>query len=439
MSDPTIPGFTMRERIGKGGMSSVYLALDEMGRQVAIKVIDGSLPHAAVLFEQFTQEAAIIGRLRHPSIIKIYRADQHQHWYFLVSEYLPGADLKTKIRAGITVDDALEITRKLTSALDVAHEAGLIHRDVKPENVLFRTNATPVLMDFGTAAASGHLRGTMTGTPLYMSPEQVNAREIDRRTDIYSLGAVLFEMLTGAPPYPLDSMEAILYAQVHRPVPTLPRELRELQGLIEGMMCKNVVDRIGSGKELLYILDDYWLLAPRPNGRKDIAATTARRVWRDASSGRLVEARQLPDDVAPADRSADQDAAGRRGVRSRTRAIKPALSPAQEVVDPADAVSAESAAQDQAAFHMLEQAHRDAHARQLIDQAQKLEDGARAAMEAVQAQASADPWQESYALARDYLNHGDVTNGTALLAMIASAAPGELAVLAKEMLYQLSR
>lgn len=435
MSDPVIPGFKIRERVGKGGMSSVYLALDEMNRQVAIKVIDGSLPNATALFDQFSQEAGIIGKLRHPNIIRIYRAGQHEHWYFLISEYLPGGDLKAKIRAGLAVDDALEITRKLTGALDVAHEAGLVHRDVKPENVLFRANGTPVLMDFGTAAASGHVRGEMTGTPLYMSPEQVNARDVDRRTDIYSLGAVLFEMLTGAPPYPLNSMEAILYAQVHREVPKLPKHLHDLQGLVGGMMCKDVVERIGSCKELLYILNDYWLLAPQANSDRN-EAPNARRVWRDASSGRMLQARRLPDESSrvDADRKAPRSSvhAGRQPTASEL-----GTSIAKDGQAAADEVAQEDAArEDAAAMQMLAQAHRDAQEKRLIEHAQQLDDESSVPQTA---QAGDDPWQESYQMAREYLARGDVDNGTALLAMIASAAPGEVAAVAREMLYQLSQ
>ena len=394
MIDPEIPGFTLGERIGKGGMASVYLAVDEMGRQVALKVIDGAQANAAAVFEQFTQEAGIIGRLRHPNIVRIYRAGQHEQWYFLVSEYLPGGDLKARIRAGIAVDDALELTRKLTGALDVAHEANLVHRDVKPENVLFRANDVPVLMDFGIAAASGLEHGVMAGTPLYMSPEQVNSLAVDRRTDIYSLGCVLFEMLTGAPPYPLATMEAILYAQVHKPVPALPPRLAELQGLIDAMMCKNVVERIGSGKELLRLLDEYWLLAPR------------------AGSAGPTRAMRPVEEESPAP--------------GAHRAVEPARAEAPAAWD-----AAVVAAQNATAVWMLEQAHKAALEKRLGADAEHAEQAAAALPE--------DPWNASYELARDYLTQGEFVKGTELLNMIAAAAPGEVANIAREMLDQLSR
>ena len=391
MIDLDIPGFAIRERVGKGGMAEVYLAEDQHGLQVAIKVIDTSQARGAELSEQFAAEAGIIGRLRHSSLIRIYRAGQHRHWCFLVSEYLPGGDLKARIKRGMSVDEALDLTRKLTGALDVAHEAGLVHRDVKPENVLFRANGVPVLMDFGIAAASGEVRGGMSGTPLYMSPEQVNAGAIDRRTDIYSLGAMLFEMLTGTPPYPMNTMEAILYAQVHRPVPELPEDLRELQGLIEGMMCKDVVERIGSSKELLSILDDYWLLAPRAAGTSDAAGASARRVWRDASSGRLVQARAMPGTAA-------------RSTAEVARDTPPARKATAIALD--DGATALLAA----AGHAVSEQDED-H----------------------------DPLQEGYELARSYLSQGDMASGRALLTAIASGGRGEFATLAREMLYQLSR
>lgn len=396
MIDLDIPGFKILERIGKGGMAEVYLAEDTHGLQVAIKVIDTSQAKGEELSRQFAAEAGIIGRLRHSSIIRIYRAGEHRHWCFLVSEYLSGGDLKARIKRGMSVDEALDLTRKLTSALDVAHEASLVHRDVKPENVLFRANGVPVLMDFGIAAASGEVRGGMSGTPLYMSPEQVNAGAIDRRTDIYSLGAMLFEMLTGTPPYPLNTMEAILYAQVHRPVPELPEDLRELQGLIEGMMCKKVINRIGSGKELLQILDDYWLLAPRASDTSDVAGASARRIWRDASSGRLVQARTASGTASRSNANA-VDAHALPTVRKRS--------------------AEQRVATDEGAAALLLAAAGSAAGAQDDDH---------------------DPLQESYELARSYLSQGDMDSGRALLTAIASGGRGEFATLAREMLYQLS-
>ena len=264
--EPQIAGFRIRERVGKGGTATVWLADDQTGVPVAIKAINADLPGGAELCEQFTAESAVIGRLRNPGIIRIYRYGQDGPWHYLVTEYLPGGDLKSRIGKGMTVDQAIEVTRRIASALDAAHEAGLVHQDVKPENVLFRSNGTPVLMDFGIASQSGVANAGMRGTPLYMSPEQVQAKRIDRRTDIYSLGCMLFEMLTGAPPYPMPTMEAILYAQVHKPVPRLPADLQSLQGLIDRMMAKALDDRVGSAKELLELLDEHWLLAPQRMG-----------------------------------------------------------------------------------------------------------------------------------------------------------------------------
>ena len=278
---PEITGFKILERIGKGGMATVYLAEDISGLPVAIKAINSEGPGGEELCEQFAHEASIIGRLRHSSIIRVYRYGVDEPWHYLVTEYLPGGDLKTRIRTRMTVDAAVDVTRRLAGALDAAHEAGLVHQDVKPENVLFRSNGTPVLMDFGIVSQAGQRNKGMNGTPLYMSPEQVQGHMIDRRTDIYSLGCLLFEMLTGAPPYPLSSMEAILYAQVHRPVPSLPSDLHSLQGLIEQMMCKKLEDRLGSAQEVLTMLDAYWLLAPeRTDDPKALLAAAAAKTQR---------------------------------------------------------------------------------------------------------------------------------------------------------------
>ncbi len=280
---PRIAGFHIREQVGKGGTATVWLADDQTGVPVAIKAINADLPGGAELCEQFTAEAAVIGRLRNPGVIRIYRYGQDGPWHYLVTEYLPGGDLKARIAKGMSVDQAVELTRKIASALDTAHEAGLVHQDVKPENVLFRSNGTPVLMDFGIASQAGVANAGMRGTPLYMSPEQVQAKTIDRRTDIYSLGCMLFEMLTGAPPYPMPTMEAILYAQVHKPLPRLPADLQSLQRLIDRMMAKDLDDRVGSAKELLELLDEHWLLAPQLTGHDMKVAREAPPV-----QGRLV-------------------------------------------------------------------------------------------------------------------------------------------------------
>ena len=272
---PEIAGFKIRERIGKSGMATVYLAEDVSCLPVAIKAINSEGLGGKELCEQFAQEASIIGRLRHSSIIRVYRYGVDGPWHYLVTEYLPGGDLKTRIRTRMTVDAAVDVTRRLAGALGAAHEEGLVHQDVKPENVLFRSTGTPVLMDFGIVSQAGQRNKGMSGTPLYMSPEQVQGHTIDRRTDIYCLGCMLFEMLTGAPPYPLSSMEAILYAQVHRPVPSLPGDLHSLQGLIDQMMCKRLEGRLGSAQEVLTLLDAHWLLAPERTGDPKAALAAA--------------------------------------------------------------------------------------------------------------------------------------------------------------------
>jgi serine/threonine protein kinase len=283
-TQPAIPGFDILQPIGRGGAGTVYLAQEQGGarRHVALKVVHDAATPPGEVPAVLAPEAALIGRVRHPSLLRVYRHGRSDDWHFLVAEYLPGGDLKRRLRAGLSVEASLTILRQLAGALGVAHEAGFVHRDLKPENVLFRANGTPVIIDFGLAAEEGTASPDMSGTPMYMSPEQITGAPVDRRSDVYALGCILCEMLTGRPPYPLDSPAAVYYAHVNQPIPMLPSALADLQPLLERMLAKDPQRRVPAGPALDALIERHWLVAPEAG---DLFLATTQRVPAVVASG----------------------------------------------------------------------------------------------------------------------------------------------------------
>ena len=204
----TVPGYSIARKLGQGGMASVYLATQHsFERDVALKIMSPLLNSDPSFAARFKREARIVAQLSHASIVPVFDVGEHQSCHYLSMEYLSGGDLKQRLLQGEhDLSLALNVCIALSAALDVAHRKGFVHRDIKPENVLFREDGTPVLTDFGIARAldSGRsmtLAGMLVGTPDYMSPEQVKGLELDGRSDLYSLGIVFFEILTGGVPF----------------------------------------------------------------------------------------------------------------------------------------------------------------------------------------------------------------------------------------------
>ncbi len=259
---PEIPGYKIIEKLGQGGMSDVYLGEQEnLGRKVAIKVLAHTLIREETFPMRFLKEARTAAQLGHPDIITIHDVGQHQDRYYIVMEYLKES-LKDRLRkrGKLPVPETLEIVKKLAEALDYAHQKGVVHRDIKPENCMFRLDGTPVLLDFGIAmAVDSKTRltrtGTRLGTPHYMSPEQCRGEKVDGRSDIYSLGVVLFELLTGSLPFDAENPTGIIFKHIQEPVPKLARQLRKYQPLIKKMMAKNKKDRPQRGADIVKIVD----------------------------------------------------------------------------------------------------------------------------------------------------------------------------------------
>lgn len=252
-----IPGYRCVRRIPGGTASELYVAESEkLGSLVAVKVTP-SLHDAEgndAAFERFLQEYDIGRELRHPNIVLSHElgiADDHA---YLVMEYFPDGDLRRRMQAGCTVEEALAIGIQISRALQALHDAGAYHRDLKPGNVLMRGPHRVALSDFGLAKrAQVDLEitdpGLIFGTPHYMSPEQSHGEHVDARSDLYSLGVLLYEMLTGERPFTDHNPMAILYKHRNAPVPRLPEPQRLLQPLIERLLAKRPEDRFATARE----------------------------------------------------------------------------------------------------------------------------------------------------------------------------------------------
>ncbi|MCB1747790.1 MAG: serine/threonine protein kinase [Gammaproteobacteria bacterium] len=256
-----IPGFEIKRRIGQGGMATAYLAEQRsLGREVVLKVLDTATRDTPETIERFLNEGRIIASLNHPHIITIYDIGRYEDKVYISMEYVEGGDLKQRMQRTVFMPAmAIDIIEKVAGGLAAAHDSGIVHRDVKPGNILFRRDGTPLLSDFGIAKRlSGDSDLTSTGmflgSPNYMAPEQSEAGPIDGRADIYSLGVILYEMLAGERAYSADSVIDVIVMHKKAPVPKLPAGHEALQELLELMMAKNRRDRFRDARSLIHYI-----------------------------------------------------------------------------------------------------------------------------------------------------------------------------------------
>jgi len=258
-----IDGYQIKGTLGHGGMATVYLAIQEsFEREVAIKIMAEQLSSDPNFRDRFLQEAKIVSRLIHPNIVTVYDVGVINNHHYLSMEYIKGIDLKDKLTS-ISLFHLIKVIKEVALALDYAGRKGYVHRDIKPENIMINSeDGRAVLMDFGIAKAFDSISemtqtGTAIGTPYYMSPEQAKGKEVDWRSDIYSLGVVFFQVLTGQLPYQGDSAVAVGIMHLTDPIPKLPEYLQAVfQPIIDKLMAKVPDDRYQNGEDIIKMLND---------------------------------------------------------------------------------------------------------------------------------------------------------------------------------------
>jgi eukaryotic-like serine/threonine-protein kinase len=263
--------YELEELVGSGGMSSVYRARDRtLDRTVALKVLALQYTDDADHIERFSREARTVASLSHPNIVTLIDRGEHEGRRFIVFEYVEGDNLKRRIqKAGpAPVDEALRLVIQVARGLSYAHAQGLVHRDVKPQNVLLNGHGQAKVTDFGIARATDVQGVTQTGTVLgsseYISPEQAQGREVDERTDVYSLGVVLYELLTGSVPFTGENFVAVAMRHINEPAPSVlerrPDVPLRVADAVDRALAKEPADRFPTmsafGSELAACLDD---------------------------------------------------------------------------------------------------------------------------------------------------------------------------------------
>ncbi|WP_145999244.1 bifunctional serine/threonine-protein kinase/formylglycine-generating enzyme family protein [Oceanicoccus sp. KOV_DT_Chl] len=246
-------------KVGSGGMADVYEATDEqLDRQVALKVLPPEFARDKELSSRFDQEVLSTAKLKHPNIVTIYGVGHEEGYTFYTMELLHGGDLKAKINEGVSIKEVISIARQISKALAYAHKQGLVHRDIKPENILFNESGDAILTDLGIAKIMGKNTtqvGTTMGTPYYMSPEQAMASTIDGRSDLYSMGVIIYRMLTRELPFDAEDSQGIIQKHIQQAPPVLPDEFEEFQPLLDKLLAKSPDDRFQSGDALVSALD----------------------------------------------------------------------------------------------------------------------------------------------------------------------------------------
>ncbi|MEO6079249.1 MAG: serine/threonine-protein kinase [Steroidobacteraceae bacterium] len=257
-----IPGYRCVRRLAGGSVSQLYLAESEKAGSLMVIKVTPSVRNASGVdqsFERFLQEYEIAHRMHHASIVRCHElgvADDHA---YLAMEYFPEGDLRRRIRSGITFADALDIAAQIAGALATLHEAGALHRDLKPGNVLMRGPQRIALSDFGLAKhALIELEitdpGIIFGTPHYMSPEQGHGEQVDERCDLYSLGVILYEMLCGEKPFTDVNPMAIIYKHRNQPIPRLPAAAAGWQDIVDALLAKSPGDRYSTAAQAESVL-----------------------------------------------------------------------------------------------------------------------------------------------------------------------------------------
>jgi class 3 adenylate cyclase len=257
-----IEGYRVLRKIGEGGMASIFLAQSaEGGPPQVLKMMRLDKAVEADGLQRFIQEYALLAQIQHPNVARIFRQDFAMAHAYIAMEYFPQGDLRARMKAG-PIDPAVAVSyiKQIAAGLAAIHAVGIVHRDLKPDNLMLRQDGTLALADFGVAKQVSMKitdtgDGDIVGTPYYLSPEQALGKPVDARCDIYSLGVLAYELLTGRKPYHASSAQELLHLHVHGPVPLLPPEHAHLQAVMESMMAKDREQRYPSAAPLLADLE----------------------------------------------------------------------------------------------------------------------------------------------------------------------------------------
>jgi tRNA A-37 threonylcarbamoyl transferase component Bud32 len=254
-----IRGHRCIRQVGSGGMCTIYLAESERAGTVVVLKVFNQVPDVSeriVSFDRFLQEYEIVAGLKHQNIVRIYDlgiADDHA---YIAMEHFPAGDLRQRMKAPLLPVTALKFLEQIASALEAIHSVGVLHRDLKPANVMLRADGSLCLIDFGLAKANEmevSLTGTreIFGTPYYMSPEQGHAENIDGRSDLYSLGVMFYEMLTGHKPYTGATAMEVIYKHKRADLPEIAPQFADYREMLLRLLAKSPADRYQSAAALL--------------------------------------------------------------------------------------------------------------------------------------------------------------------------------------------
>jgi serine/threonine protein kinase len=303
----TLGKYKLTERLGSGGMAEVYKAYHpKLERYVTIKILHGYLAEGEDFLARFEREARAVASLRHPHIVQIHDYDVEDDQYYMVMEFIDGGTLQSRMMelaksgAYMPVSQVLPILGQVAEALDYAHKRGIIHRDIKPSNILLDSAGNAFLADFGIARMMSGTQftatGSLIGTPTYMSPEQGRGDELTTVSDIYSLGVILYELLTGKAPFTSETTPlAIIHKHIHEPPPD-PRSLRpglpaDVEQVVLKALAKESQDRYQNAREMVLALEG--ALSPELITQLD-ASGTQESIPRAAMPTVLMEAEEHP-------------------------------------------------------------------------------------------------------------------------------------------------
>lgn len=256
-------GYKFVRMIGEGAMSKVYLAervKDKM--TVVLKVLDLTRVHEPKLIKRFIQEANLIAELNSPFVVKIYEHGLTEEYGYIAMEFFSRGDLKQRAELGLNHEIAVIYATHIAYGLEQIHSINVVHRDLKPANLMFRGDDSLALADFGISKKMDEVNdittmGQILGTPHYMSPEQGEGGIVDARTDLYSLGVLFYELLTGDKPYSAATPAALIYQHIHAPIPRLPSALKQYQDVIDLLLAKRPDERLQTARDVINVLESF--------------------------------------------------------------------------------------------------------------------------------------------------------------------------------------